>query len=735
VNPDELRKQAERAIARGADPVKVRQRLDSLLTTAPRPAAPKAEGRDGFRNAMTGAASVARGVTMGVSDHIAAGASAMLPEALGGSGAGYKENLAALREDAKEAPAIATAGELGGAVVGGIAAPFSLTGRAATAMGLSKTGGGIVARATRPLVRAGMEGVAQGAASGLLANDLTDPDALTRGFVRGGVAGGLMGTALQAVGPVAGGLVRGTGAVARSTLGGLERSLNAGGEAAAASRGGAAMQDELADLAGRAAGVSGGSMPPRNPLNALRGEVREPRGRALEIMAQDFRVGGVDPADALRRLEAGEIADDLNVTPLELGLGPVRRTADVSTIASKEGDAVLLPRLGDRQSRVGDMASRALERASGQPREEGFAVLRQMVDARAAKADPAYKAAYAYGPIRNPETIKAVNDLLARPRYRKAYEMARELAAEDGVVLPKLDMGDGQLAELPTVEALDKWKQGLDAEIQRGYGSENAIPKEMARKMRRNLRAVLDMVDLEVPAYGAARKEFGDESDLIEAFEAGRDITGMKLGELSQTLDELPAMARGAYERGVLAALQDEIESKGPNALMGDRARGVDIVGAVFGNGKQRKMYEAALGPQKLRQLVEDYTTVADMGRTNREVGKGSQTARRAAQDLPALDESVAENFAGAPDIWGAIKGAVTSGARTGYAAGARGLTPDVATQYSILSGVGAGPGERASLIQLMRDVIEREAMAQQRNVRRTQQVGSVAGRLGGMTQ
>jgi hypothetical protein len=546
-----------------------------------------------------------------------------------------------------------------------------------------------------------------------------------------------MGTALQAVGPVAGGLVRGAGAVARNVGRGLDNAFSGGSEVAAARRGAGAMQDELADLAGRAAGAEGGSIPPRNPLNALRGEVREPRGVALELMAEDLRAGGNDPSELLRRLEAGDIADDLEVTPLELGRGPVRRTADVSTIASKEGDAVLLPRLAQRQSRIGRMAGRSLERVSGRPNVPAHVTLNEMVLAQRAAAEPAYRQAYAYGQIRNPETIARVNALLQRsPDYRDAYEMARRLAAEDGVNLPILDMGNGQLAELPTVEALDKWKQGLDEVINTRAQGKGAIPPQLAIRLRRNLDEVIRMVDDEVPAYRTARQTFGDDAAIIEAFEAGRAVDRGRLDQLRERLGAVPPIAGDAYRQGAVATLQEEIAMKGPNELLGELARGRDIVQAVFSNGAQRAKYEAALGPDVVRQMAEEFVQMAEMAASNQAVGKGSQTARRIAGDIPALNESVAQKFAENPTnpMAAALQAALGTG-RSGLAAGVRGLTPDVATQYSILSGVGAGPGERASLIQLMRDVIEREAMAQQRNVRRTQQVGSVAGRLGGMTQ
>lgn len=723
------------------DPTNPRRKelMDKFLQREQKANAPPAEGRDFIRNATTGLAAVARGGTLGLSDQAGAAISAALPEWMGGSGASYKENLAAIRGDAKEAPVIAGAGELAGAVAGGIATPFTLTGRMAAKLGLTGASAGLAGRIAKPIARAGMEGAAQGATSAALSGDITDPDALKSGAVRGGVAGGVLGSALQAALPVAGGVVRGAGAIARNVGEGVGRAMNTGADAVAASRGASAMTDELADLAARSAGApAGGGAPPVRPLRAMRGEVSDPRGTALELMAADLRAGGNDPADILRRLEAGEIPESLNVTPLELGGSPVRRTADVSTIASKEADAVLLPRLGERQSRIAGMASESLERASGQPREEGFAVLRQMMDERKAKAEPAYAAAYAHGPITRPRAIERVNELLKMdPVYRDAYAMARRIAAQDGKVLPKLDMGDGQLAELPTVEALDTWKKGLDAFIEAKAGSEGAVPKNLARLVRRNLNDVLAMVDDEVPAYGAARKEFGDESAIIEAFEAGRDVSGQKVGELSETLADLPAMAKDAYKRGVLVALQDEIEAKGPNALLGARARGTDIVNAVFGNGKQRKRYEAALGPDEVRRLVDEYVTLADMGLTNREVGKGSQTARRLAGDIPAMDEAVSESMAASPTspMQAALR-AVLGGARVGANAATRKLTPDVATQYGILSGVGAGAGERSSLTQLIRDVMEREAIARQRAIQRTGQTGAVAGRLaGGMVQ
>lgn len=245
--------------------------------------------------------------------------------------------------------------------------------------------------------------------------------------------------------------------------------------------------------------------------------------------------------------------------------------------------------------------------------------IEQFIQTRAQQAKPLYEQAYAHGPLKDPETLAQIQTLLKNPIFAKAWARGQNLAqleeaapeaAPKGISpadwerlkaqgLDKYVPQANQPATTgPTVQQVDYWKRGLDAQIESGAGSDNALSRTEARTYRQKLNQVLSRVDAEVPAYAEARANFAGNSDLVDAAAAGAEHFSPKSGTaayLSRTIGErLPTPGeQAAYRTNAINSFVQQVRNLAANPDLPQAARGTNLVQRLLGteeNGAKLRM-------------------------------------------------------------------------------------------------------------------------------------------------
>jgi hypothetical protein len=294
------------------------------------------------------------------------------------------------------------------------------------------------------------------------------------------------------------------------------------------------------------------------------------------------------------------------------------RGAQATPSEAKERLATFLHgRQADQPTRVlGD-----LERAAGRQNENVHDTAERLIAQRKANAKPLYDKVRDVV-VDDPEVIATIN---GSPYLRRAHQIGRQIAKEEGVTLPPLtraaQVGDETVTEqVPqTIRAIDYTKRGLDALIERKSGAAGSMDRDLARVLRQKVRGMLERVDEAVPDYKAARQQFAGDSELIEALETGRDFLKE---DYRVTQKQLAAMTDGEREMHKVGAL-DAVRR-----VMDETPDGADVVKRIFGNPRKRDQLKVLLGDQSFGQLEEQLGVESRMVRTKDRVTGGSPTAR-----------------------------------------------------------------------------------------------------------
>jgi hypothetical protein len=310
--------------------------------------------------------------------------------------------------------------------------------------------------------------------------------------------------------------------------------------------------------------------------------------------------------------------------------------------------------LGQRQQGTGNRIQGALQEATGHNATDIHLPVEELITQRAAEAKPLYEAAYAHGEIQNPETIAQINALRQNPVFAKAWKRGQALQALENPS-PASDfpgISPERMAELkaqgldkflpqnlttpkgPTVAQIDAWKKGLDATIESGYGSKNALSRSEARAYRAKLNEVLSAVDQEVPEYAQARSTFRGTSELKDAAEAGAKHfsqgDGVTADYLQRALPEqFPTEGeQHAYQANALNAFVAKVKNLAANPDLPEAARGTNIVQRVMGSEDAGKRLRMLFPDQEsYQQFVTKMEQEAKYPATNKFMTQQSSTA------------------------------------------------------------------------------------------------------------
>jgi hypothetical protein len=417
-----------------------------------------------------------------------------------------------------------------------------------------------------------------GASAGAITGAGTaDPGEAGPGAARGAVTGALLGPVLGA----ATGVVRGTGQVASDVLGTVP--------------------------------VVGPVV--RTVTRSVPGVTADYATRAREKLLQAFQRDRLTPEDVQQRVTQARALGDKPEVLADFGGRNTAGLADVTTkypgIAKDMARDVLDDRVEGALSRVTGDLTKAFK-VSGDPK----VIAKGLAEKRKVDSDPLYAQAYQEGAvISNPE----INQLMRLPAFQRAYGKARNLAAYDGVQLPK----DLRKIDVWDLKTLNYVKFGLDDVLftdARNLTSSKMGDAEL-RKVNDARVRFLEVLDFEAPTYAAARKAWAGPTVLKIALEDGQQFATKPLSELRERIAGMSDSELEQFKIGMLSGMRQNI----------DKVKdGRDLVKVVFGSPEKRQILRELVGPE-FATLEQQFMREKSMRRTSDLVRGNSMTAERQA--------------------------------------------------------------------------------------------------------
>jgi len=434
---------------------------------------------------------------------------------------------------------------------------------------------------------------------------------------------------------------------------------------------------------------------------------------------------GMQPSDIPTRLAAdravGVPSVVANVDPALVDLA--------ETVAQRSG-----PSGRWVETALGDQRGGARERVYGQVREglqpgEFYNDQDALVATMRARAAPAYQEAYRVGEVFDPQ----ITSLLELPQYRGAWNTARRLAENDASAAQArairtgsaFDPEDYRLREIyrvtgknpdtgedilelaqtvPDVRTLDYMKRALDAQINAGFSSPDAVARTSAASLRDMRDALRDRTKELVPEYRRAVDEYRGDVEVLNALRTGMDDFGrLDHEEIAKLFNGMNVSEREAFRTGAARNIYGTIMNPSGNFNSAQRLIGSpetrQKLEAMFDSPAQYNLFQAAL--EREAQLFQQ---------SNRILG-GSPTARRT---------QARERFDEGPDVGGAVAEMATGGWGASLANMAirafRGaaVSDDIADRAARML-MSSDPAEVAAAVRVLENASERAAQGERR--------------------
>jgi hypothetical protein len=242
------------------------------------------------------------------------------------------------------------------------------------------------------------------------------------------------------------------------------------------------------------------------------------------------------------------------------------------------------------------------------------------------------------------EITTEFTELLQRPSMKLAYDRAVNLAQEQGIKLPKVQI-DSQSGKLVTdkgspVTNIDTtfmhyMKMGLDDLIYTGKSPTSGMGNTQLGSIKQTRGAFIDLLDNSNPAYKRARNYWANDTAVMDAMNEGRSIFSKKPADLDALLNDVKTMSKSekdALRLGTMQSLLDRLGGAQTSDTMvsavGNPAmdilknpKNVRIIRSTFDSDEAgKKAYDKFMG--NLMSEVE-------MKTTSKVVLQGSQTAGR----------------------------------------------------------------------------------------------------------
>jgi hypothetical protein len=252
-----------------------------------------------------------------------------------------------------------------------------------------------------------------------------------------------------------------------------------------------------------------------------------------------------------------------------------------------------------------------------------------------------YEEAYSFGSVDDP----TINKILGNREFADSFRigkkiadteaLAAETAGEDPSKFKLRDVykiitdDDGKMigyerAEIPDVRTLDYVKRGMKAKIDAMYASGETAEASSLRKVYDNFLNKLDSATVDptsnVSKYALARKKFGDEKEVLDAFEMGRkDFSGMDhenvakwYGDLSESAKQA---ARTGVARGIFEKMDKATQGEGSVAKVVSGTYNSDKIRPLFDSDKKFDLFQAAMKREvELHDYAKDFLAASSRG-------------------------------------------------------------------------------------------------------------------------
>lgn len=446
------------------------------------------------------------------------------------------------------------------------------------------------------------------------------------------LAGGLAtGGGLAALGARG---VRGAATLARSGL--LQGALGGAG----------AMEGGLKERAVGAAtgGALGGALGMATAGAAQTGRrlLKGPQSPVTQMVEEAMTMVRTTPQQATEEAARQMAASPQATVMTALGTPAIRKARAIEAIGGEAGTAMgdaLRQQIASRGQRLQD----AFTRTTGIGKEDVFETLQDLADKRREASAPLYEQVMEQPPI---ASEKLEQFLSSRPSLAQAMQKARTLAAEEGVQLTMVDLGNGQSIPARTPRFLDYVKRALDDQIYSGKDFDGtSLGSSQRRAMLGTKKALVAQLDDMIPGYKAARDAYAGPTQLMNAMDAAEDFAsrGTKPGDIREFVNSLTSESeKEFFQRGWLNAQLNKIDAgtlsqkqlKQPlfeqqvKEVFGDKAP--EIVNAIRAEVDITDMASAAVTGSRTTPLAED---VARERGGQSVIARGLRQARQAYTD------------------------------------------------------------------------------------------------------
>jgi hypothetical protein len=241
------------------------------------------------------------------------------------------------------------------------------------------------------------------------------------------------------------------------------------------------------------------------------------------------------------------------------------------------------------------------------------------------------------------EITTEFTDLLQRPSMKQAYDRAVNLAQEQGIKLPKVQISaEGKLVtdKGSPVSNIDTtfmhyMKMGLDDLIYNGKSPTSGIGSTQLGAIKQTRGAFIDLLDASNPAYKRARNYWANDTAVLDAMNEGRTIFSKKPADLEALLNDVKTMSKSEKDALRLGTMQSLLDRLG-GAQTGDTM--VSAVGNpamdILKNPKNVRIIRATFdtdeaGKNAYNKFMSNLMSEVEMKTTSKVVLQGSQTAGR----------------------------------------------------------------------------------------------------------
>ena len=294
----------------------------------------------------------------------------------------------------------------------------------------------------------------------------------------------------------------------------------------------------------------------------------------------------------------------------------VRSLADVAQkypgVARQEGRTALEERGAGQANRIKSDISTYLGDFT-----DPFDFTSQVAIRQREVASPLYNSAYQFGEVNNPEVLK----FLELPQFKQGFKEAEKLFAARGEAVD---------FSRPTVEALDKMKQGLDVLIEKETEAVTGKVSQLGKIYINKKNEFLSALDKEVPDYGKARQAFAGDAEIMQATRDGQNFFKLTPAQAQREFAGLNPSQQEAYRIGAIDALKNNIDKAKDTA---------DVRKRIFGSTQERDRIKTLFpDADSFNSFERDMTTEASMRKTQEKILGNSTTMERqlGAQGLEA---------------------------------------------------------------------------------------------------